>query len=470
MDTKNNQDMYRYRLLASVVMEAAAPLAAGSGQKSIMTDATVARDANGLPYIPGTSIAGVIRHAMKKHADMDKWMGFQRATDGKGDKEDKGQGSLLAVTEARILGSDGSPADGLIPDPFKDPLLSHLKVLPIRQHVRLTHKGVADNRGKFDEEVVPEGARFTFEMELLSDSADREQSERLMDDIIGCIRADSFRLGGGSRSGFGKMRIVSVGRRTIDLQDKADLADYLGKSSRLDPAWKGWKSDSSPEKVRDGDFISYTLTIRPEDFMFFGSGFGRGEADLTYVRNPAIAWDSGKGTFVSEDQLILIPASSVKGALSHRTAYWYNMLEGVFADKLPPDEIAEHTGDRNTAVRSLFGTAGDGHGENKARGLALFSDVTAKKTSGTRDKVLNHVSIDRFTGGAIDGALFNEETLFAKGTEFTLEILVSKEAEKEPNVLKAFEKALDDVKDGLLPLGGGVNRGNGTFRGSWRKE
>ena len=210
MDTKNNQDMYRYRLLASVVMEAAAPLAAGSGQKSIMTDATVARDANGLPYIPGTSIAGVIRHAMKKHADMDKWMGFQRATDGKGDKEDKGQGSLLAVTEARILGSDGSPADGLIPDPFKDPLLSHLKVLPIRQHVRLTHKGVADNRGKFDEEVVPEGARFTFEMELLSDSADREQSERLMDDIIGCIRADSFRLGGGSRSGFGKMRIVSV--------------------------------------------------------------------------------------------------------------------------------------------------------------------------------------------------------------------------------------------------------------------
>ena len=343
-------------------------------------------------------------------------------------------------------------------------------MLPIRQHVRLTHKGVADNRGKFDEEVVPEGARFTFEMELLSDSADREQSERLMDDIIGCIRADSFRLGGGSRSGFGKMRIVSTGRRTIDLQDKADLADYLGKSSRLDPAWKGWKSDSSPEKVRDGDFISYTLTIRPEDFMFFGSGFGRGEADMTYVRTPAIAWDSGKGTFVSEDQLILIPASSVKGALSHRTAYWYNMLEGVFADKLPPDEIAEHSGDRNTAVRALFGTAGDGHGENKARGLALFSDVTAKKTSGTRDKVLNHVSIDRFTGGAIDGALFNEETLFAKGTEFTLEILVSKEAEKEPNVLKAFEKALDDVKDGLLPLGGGVNRGNGTFRGSWRKE
>ena len=52
-----------------------------------------------------------------------------------------------------------------------------------------------------------------------------------------------------------------------------------------------------------------------------------------------------------------------------------------------------------------------------------------------------------------------------------MEILVSKkEAEKDPQVIEAFEKALDDVTDGLLPLGGGVNRGNGTFKGSWKKE
>lgn len=34
MDTKNNQDMYRYRLLASVVMEAAAPLPQAAGKRA----------------------------------------------------------------------------------------------------------------------------------------------------------------------------------------------------------------------------------------------------------------------------------------------------------------------------------------------------------------------------------------------------------------------------------------------------
>ena len=461
MDTNINQDMYRYRLLTCIVMEAAAPLAAGSGKKSIMTDSTVARDANGLPYIPGTSLAGVIRHAMKKHADIDQWMGYQKA--------DQGKGSRLAITEARVLDSEGKPADGLIPDAGKDPFLGSFRVLPIRQHVRLTHRGVAADMGKFDEEVVPKGARFCFAMELLAD--EKDESEKLMASVLDCIKADSFRVGGGSRSGFGAMKIVSTGKRTIDLRDKADRDAYLNKSSRLDPAWDGFsEAVSNPAEVKDGSFISYTLAIAPDDFMFFGSGFGRDEVDMTYVRNPAIVWDGGKGRFAKEDEFILMPASSVKGAISHRTAYYYNQLVGIFSDRLPPDELEEHTGDKNAAVRALFGTAGDGHGKGKARGLALFSDVTVKKPGSARDKILNHVSIDRFTGGAINGALFSEEALFAKGTPFTMKILVSKDAAKKEHVLEAFEKALDDVCSGILPLGGGIGRGNGTFRGSWKKE
>lgn len=462
MDTNDNQDMYRYRLLTRVVMEAATPLAVGSGQKNIMTDATVARDANGLPYIPGSSIAGVIRHAMKSHTgDIGQWMGFQQEKDG--------AGSRLSVTEARILDSNGVPADGLLPDAGDDPLLCHFlgKKLPIRQHVRITHRGVADNMGKFDEEVVPAGTRFCFEMELMAD--DTEDPGNLMEAVLHCIQSDTFRLGGGSRSGFGSIKIISIGRRVIDLRDEKDRDDYLKKSSRLDRAWDGFES-CEPAAVTDDGFIRYTLSISPKDFMFFGSGFGNDVADMTYVSNPCVIWKSGKGTFEEKEKFILIPASSVKGALSHRTAYYYNQLEGVFADGLTQKQLEEKAGSGNRAVRTLFGSAGDEHGRNKVRGRAIFSDVIVEKPSSARDKVLNHVSIDRFTGGAIDGALFNEETLFAKGTEFTLEILVSKEAEKEPNVLKAFEKALDDVKDGILPLGGGVNRGNGTFRGSWRKE
>jgi len=462
--------MYRYRLLCRIVMEASTPLAVGSGQKSIFTDATVARDANGLPYIPGSSIAGVIRHALKSFPDLKHWMGFQ--------EKGKGVGSKLAVTDARILRSNGVPADGLIPDAKDDPLLSHYlgKRLPIRQHVRLTHRGAADSRGKFDEEVIPKGTRFCFEMELLADEmnaasdTDATDPERLMKEILRCIQEDSFRLGGGTRSGFGAMKIVSIRARTIDLSNPEDRKEYLNKSSRLDREWDGFRKCETKEAAADG-FIRYTLHITPDDFMFFGSGFGNKRADMTYVSEPAVTWESGTGTFEEKGKLILIPASSVKGALSHRTAYYYNKFTERFADgkdgntPMKPEQLLEITGYRNTAVRTLFGSEGDGHGKNKARGKAIFSDVIIEKPSVAHDKILNHVSIDRFTGGAINGALFDEETLFAKGTAFTLKILVSKEAADEPHVLEAFEKALDDVCSGLLPLGGATGRGNGTFTG-----
>ena len=42
--------------------------------------------------------------------------------------------------------------------------------------------------------------------------------------------------------------------------------------------------------------------------------------------------------------------------------------------------------------------------------------------------------------------------------------------EDKEKILKAFETALTDLCKGYLPLGGGVNRGNGTFKGSLKKN
>lgn len=471
MDGK--QGMYRYRLLRCIVIEAATPLAVGSGDKGIMTDAAVARDANGLPYIPGSSIAGVIRHAMAGYpGGIGKWMGSQ----------DKGEGgSRLAVTDARMLDSTGTPADGLRPDAALDPLLKHFtgKVLPIRQHVCLSHLGTAKDTGKFDEEVVPAGTRFCFEMELLADEGEEEEARALMESVTRWIQADTFRIGGGTRSGIGGMVAKQILKCQIDLKDKAQLVAYLSKSSRLDPHWFGFEAQPT-EHLKDSGFIHYKLDLIPDGFMFFGSGLGSpdADADMDYVRNPVVTWeddgDNGNctGRLVDEDDYILIPASSLKGALSHRTAYYYNQLEGVLAgrDSLKPSKFSEHTGSRNKAVQVLFGSAGD-DGTPKSRGLAIFSDITKKKPAGVHDKILNHVSIDRFTGGATNGALFDEKALYARGVHFTTEILVNRQAKAETYVIEAFERALDDACNGLLPLGGGVNRGNGTFSmGKWHRE
>lgn len=55
-----------YKLVVRVIIEAQTPLCIGSGEKSILTDSEVMRDVNGLPYIPGTTLAGVLRKELSE--------------------------------------------------------------------------------------------------------------------------------------------------------------------------------------------------------------------------------------------------------------------------------------------------------------------------------------------------------------------------------------------------------------------
>ena len=91
---------YTHRFLARLVIEAKTPLAIGSGEKDIISDALVATDVNGLPYIPGTAIAGVVRSLLKQEeVDTDTFFGFQ--------SKNQGEGSQIIFTEAKILNSKG---------------------------------------------------------------------------------------------------------------------------------------------------------------------------------------------------------------------------------------------------------------------------------------------------------------------------------------------------------------------------
>lgn len=73
-------------------------------------------------------------------------------------------------------------------------------------------------------------------------------------------------------------------------------------------------------------------------------------------------------------------------------------------------------------------------------------------------------------GELLKRALFTEKTTYGKGQTFETEILVSNSAFGNENIQKAFEASLIDIVTGMLPLGGGVNRGNGVFKGSITKN
>lgn len=460
------QTFYPIRYTARIIIETTSPLSIGCGDKNIMTDAPVLRDVNGYPFIPGTSLSGVIRHSLESQELGNTLMGWQ---DPRG-----GEGSRLIISDAKILNSRGEVVDGLAPRDTADAVLEAYQVLPIRQHVRIGQRGSAEQRGKFDEEVVFRGTRFCFDMELIA-VEDREEADFLK--IIDTIGSEAFRLGGGSRKGFGSIRVISALYRKLDLSQESDLRLYLDNTSSLRDGREGFASHEL-KPIEGEAALHYQVSLQPVDFLIFGSGLGDSEADRVYVSEQQIVWDQeGVGSIQERTASILIPSSSVKGALSHRTAYHYNKQCGIFADRLEGSDLEkEHTGQNNKAVRLLFGGEGDSQGRNKRRGCVLFTDLFMERPDSTEDHVFNHVKTDRFTGGSVGGALFSEKAVYTNAQKIELDIFVDKQAleqeerEQVSKAITAFESALRDLCSGMLPLGGNVNKGYGRFTGSIKRN
>lgn len=456
MEQKNN----RYVHLARVVVEADTPIAIGTGREDIVTDAPVVRDVNGLPYIPATSLTGVIRHALRIGKE-DKNVVF-----GYHDKNG-GQGSRLILTDAVMIGEEGNAMDGICNIP-NDDFYSHYIEKNVRQHVRITDKGVADTEryGKFDNEVVYKGTRFVFEMELLSDEIEVEDFENSLNQLYD----ETFRIGGGTRCGYGKLKVKKREQVTLDMMDAKDRRAYLKKSSSLSSPWEFENARVLEEERTSAStgWTKYELKLEPLDFMLFGSGMGDEEADNTPMTDIVVEWnEQGKPCF--SKQKTLIPATSVKGALAHRTAYHFNKRKGIFAENLKSkEERNKYVGGCNDAVQALFGASVDDVANKRGkRGNVILSDVIQHEVE---TKVFHHNKIDYFTGGTIDGALFQEKSIWGKGKSYELEILVDNNTLADEDVKWAFEQSLKDLCEGLLPLGGVTGRGNGVFGGKLYKN
>lgn len=449
---------YTYRHIVRLTVEAATPLAVGTGKGSdILTDAPVAKDVNGLPYIPATSIAGVLRHAMGYTNDADgNIFGYISKTGN-----DSGHGSDIIFTDAVMVGKDGKALDGIQNIDWDDEFYRYFQDLPIRQHVRINDKGTAENNGKFDNEVVYKGTRFVFEIELVCDKdTDKEHIAKAIDHLCDC----TLRIGGGTRKGYGKLKVVKCQRASLDLFKAEDLEKYIRKSSSLAEDWDGFAEELKIAPSGHSGWTHYRLTLSPVDFFMFGSGMGdnEGDADNVYASELVVSWSGIDGTpSFDGNKRVLIPGSSVKGALAHRTAYHYNKILKRFAGK----ENEAKVGSDNEAVAAIFGKA---DGNDFTRGRLLIDDILQGQAD-AKSKVFFHNKIDQFTGGTIDGALFQEKVVYGKGGEYTLNIYVEDKALADEDIKHAFEQSLRDICIGLLPLGGITNRGNGIFTGTATK-
>lgn len=432
------------KYIARFLIEAETPLFVGSGQSTLLKDALVQKDANGFPMIPGTSLAGVLRHGFSKTPESEKLT--KLFGDSKGG--DAGTGSLLKISPALMMLDEQQVSEGLILDERWDSLKEQFDNLPVRQHVRMTDKGVAEKNGLFDNEVIFKGTRFVFELELTDYGSEFKKEWKA---LLSVVDSPDFRIGAGSRNGYGSLKVLKTQRLIFDL--RTQMNEYLKLSPSFnDIAWS--KIDSSTDKKEESNDSKthFKLQLTPDPFFIFGSGYGDEDVDNTPVEEEVVVYTPDGIEFQKQ---ILVPGSSVKGAISHRVAFHYNKemerWAGTEKAKLP-----------NEAVVGLFGIAGKGEKEPKA-GKVFINDIFLEQKSVKNNKIFNHVAIDRFTGGALDGALFSEKVSYLK--DDALEINLFLEKGIDAVYQKAFKDTLEDICKGLLPLGGMTTKGHGIFTG-----
>lgn len=461
-------DSHHLRRLARVVLEFTTPFHVGAGREGGGLDALVVTDAHGLPALPGSSLAGVLRAAFtRRHGEM-------RANDLFGSQSgNMGRGSRLVVSWGCLHDRHDRPVEGLQDGlPGDDPVLQDALSLSGRDHVRLGHRGAAEKGGKFDEHHVAAGHRFTFELEL-ADAPDAGDAG--WQDLLALLASGELRLGGKTRRGYGACRVVRLAQATLDLRNPAQFAAYLCHPASLAAPAPALAPYTPALAVPEAGTVTITLHLRPRGWWMFGGGEdlpptmpGDGQtredpADMAPLRDRRIAWENGAGR-VARDLLVL-PATALKGALAHRVAFHANRLAGTWADQLagPPGDCC---GERNPAVQELFGF--QTHGHNGRRGRLILDDLFWPDTpaGATRPdppaQRVPHVSIDRFTGGAADSLLFFERPLW-QGEFPPLVLRVADAAQLSANAKKALHAALTDLVEGRLALGAGAGRGLGYF-------
>jgi CRISPR/Cas system CSM-associated protein Csm3 (group 7 of RAMP superfamily) len=440
--------------LTRILIETTAPLAINSGGRETGFDSQLARDANQLPYIPASSLAGVWRHLVHSCLGADaskRWFGCV---------DDNGESSRLFVQDGLLLDSQGHIVQGLVEAEriAADPLLQRLQQTRPhhRERVRINDRGVASDMGKFDQIILPTGIRFCIDIRWKSDDvseSDRQEWQQL----LSYFAHPAFALGSSTRNGLGRFKIIADEQNILTLTNNPSAGATLRKFV---------KRETLPTKVSSiaNDHRPFArLELTALDSWRCGQG-SRPLGDKTdqhtdsfTYSEPTVRWHKGKAHWNDQPQAILC-GSGIKGILAHRLAYHYRRRNGAYAEIMAEASHQEWES-RPQELGQLLGTSreknGAGTSEQEVAGQLFVDDAVI-----VCDKTLirTHNSIDRFTGGVRQGALFSEELLWQPKIALTLRL--ASNATISQSLADALADTLEDLKLGLLPLGAGSGRGN----------
>ncbi len=444
--------------VTKLVIETTSPLAINNGGRETGFDTELARDCNGLPYIPATAIAGVWRHHIADSCGdvmADKWLGSTE------------QAADVNISHGYCHNSKDTPVKGLVinDDLTTDPILNLL--LEERPHhrerVSINDRGVALEHGKFDQLMLPSGVRFSITLHW--QNSPRQDGETLSESewlsLLSLWQKRRFCFGSNTRNGLGQFTIVRANHRCFDLTQgpKIGLAcQQFIHDSRISVSKLPFTA------IQERPFAS--LPLQALDNWRCGSGTEqlskktseRSVAIITYSE-PKIHWKNNQASLSSPQPVLC--GSSIKGILRHRMAFHLRRFNQQWSETLADSDHATWQ-QSPPELEQLFGRISD---QQDSLAGSLYVDDACIEYSHT--VLRTHNSIDRFTGGVRQGALYSEELLFQP--RFTLALWLDNNIDLSDSVKFALQATLEDLQNGLLPMGAGSGRGTSLVQADTHK-
>lgn len=444
-----------------ITFQLESPLCIGSGRNDI-TDQDILRDARGIPYIPGSAVAGVIREACDGVIDKGSfkyYFGYAPINKGKNDESVES-----SIIESKIIFYDAT-----LVDDGKNKKGELLYRISQRDGVALNEYKSAKRQAKFDWEILEGDCKFQTFIEISEEESDNEiVAEEVLINIAKVWKEADIRFGAKTTRGFGKICNVDIIRRSFELvknsaNGKGNIEDWL-EFDAFDN--ESWEDNDSYEKI-SSEFKKYnewklkekkkiSLRLKLEggiSIRRYSTQCSEEESSPDQEQMTTIKFNNKKSSYQDQvesqksiEEIAVIPGTTWAGAIGHRME---ELIKG-----------SKEKGDNDTTVvYHYFGAAND---NDKEKSLIYFGE---SRLTGGEFKVMSRNAIDRFLGSTAEGALFTEKIYI--GGETTLDISFgdpyNTAVSYSDDFIKALAATLTDLHEGYLAVGGATSVGRGVF-------
>ena len=389
------------------------------GDETGIADMCLLRDADGQPFIPGASIAGAARSFLAQQSL--PWEKYQKGDEGQmlkqlfGGAGEEDTMSALIVADATCKNSQTSIRDGVRVD---------------------TCSGSAAEGAKFDVEVVERGAEFELGLECIiregiDDSDDSNELEELFLALLHGFKTGDIRLGARTRRGYGHGKVASWEIRDLQMNDPEDVMAWLRSK-----VWSRPASNLMPHPLPSDQRQYFCLEA---DFILRTSLLIRSSPSDPEAPDMVHLHSAGEP---------VVPGTSFAGAFRHRASL-----------------IATTIGWSEGTVSEIFGSIHEQEAKDPQKTLwASRVWIEEKLVKNVESRWQDRVAIDRFTGGSLQSALFNEKPIFPQESTSHLKLKLMLEEPDDAEIGLLF-LTLRDFWNGHAALGGETSNGRGTLQG-----